>query len=137
MQYLVYLSQAVRPLGDEQLLDLLMQARGFNEAHALTGILLYGNQHFMQVLEGEAATVHALYARICRDPRHRNVHLYRDQACAQRRFAQRHMAFHPTAPQQVLEYATYMRPESLSLDHASLSPADAQLLSVLQLLVLT
>lgn len=136
MHRLIYLSQAVSPLSDDHLLQLLERARHFNKAHAITGILLYGSHKFMQVLEGDEATVHALYARIRLDQRHRNVQLYRDQPCAQRTFGQWQMAFHPMSPQHVLEFASYVRPESLQLEQPGLGTADIQLLQLLRMLVL-
>lgn len=137
MHRLIYLSQAVSPLSDDHLLQLLEHARRFNEAHALTGMLLYGSHQFMQVLEGEAATVHALYARIRLDQRHRNVQLYRDHPCTQRTFGEWQMAFHPKSPQHILEYASYVRPENLRLEQPGLSVADTQLLRLMQMLVLS
>ena len=137
MHRLIYLSQAVSPFSNDHLLQLLAHARHFNKANALTGILLYGNHQFMQVLEGEEATVRALYARIRLDQRHRNVQLYRDQPCPQRTFGQWQMAFYPKSPQHILEFASYVQPESLRLEQPGLSMADTQLLHLLHMLVLS
>lgn len=136
MHQLIYLSQATVPFDGAQLEHLLGQARQFNAAHGLTGILLYGNDQFLQVLEGEAATVHSLYARICQDPRHRDVTTYADEAIAARTFSDWQMAYHPLQPQQFLEFAGYVAPYELLLEHPDLSVADTQLLQLLRTFLL-
>jgi hypothetical protein len=136
MHHLIYLSQATVPFDGPQLEYLLVQARQFNAAHGLTGILLYGNDQFFQVLEGEAATVRRLYDRICQDPRHRNVTTYADKAISARSFPDWHMAYRALPDQEFLEFAGYVAPSSLQLERAGLSVADAQLLQLLRTFVL-
>lgn len=70
---LVYVSRAVAPVAREELVGLLRQARAHNEAARLTGILLYRDQTFVQLLEGQRARVESLYASIREDPRHTDV----------------------------------------------------------------
>ena len=70
---LAYLSNAVRPMTSDQLEQLVSQARSFNHARDITGILLYGDGHFMQLLEGPLHEVNQLYHRIRQDPRHEGV----------------------------------------------------------------
>ncbi|GAA4497182.1 hypothetical protein GCM10023172_11730 [Hymenobacter ginsengisoli] len=136
MHHIIYLSQATVPFDKAQLEHLLVQARQFNAAHELTGILLYGNDQFFQVLEGDQATVHSLYARICEDPRHRNVTTYADKPIVARAFPDWQMAYHSLPPQQFLEFASYVSPDELRLEHPSLSIADTQLLQLLRTFVL-
>jgi len=136
MHHLIYLSQATVPFDGAQLKYLLVKACQFNAAHKLTGILLYGNDQFFQVLEGEAATVHGLYDRICQDPRHRNVTTYADKAISARSFPDWHMAYQALPPQQFLEFAGYVSPGALRLERSGLSVADAQLLQLLRTFVL-
>lgn len=73
MIQLIYITSAVRPMSDAELLALLQQSRATNTEVDLTGILLYSGGNFLQVLEGDEAAVDALMARIERDPRHRNL----------------------------------------------------------------
>lgn len=70
---LVYISRAVRPMDDDDLLDLLRQCRANNAVSGVSGLLLYRGGRFMQALEGPRATVMDLYARVMRDPRHAEV----------------------------------------------------------------
>ncbi len=64
----------------EEISHLLEGARSFNTKSAISGILLFTAQRFLQVLEGPAAEVAALFERIQRDKRHANVLVldYRD-----------------------------------------------------------
>jgi hypothetical protein len=64
-----------------------------NNANGITGMLLYYSGSFLQVLEGEAANVHATYARICADPRHQNVTLLNEDAIQERDFLRWSMGY--------------------------------------------
>lgn len=71
--HLVYASVATQPFSDDQLIQLLRRSREANERAGLTGMLLYSEGSFFQVLEGESAAVDALARRIDTDARHRNM----------------------------------------------------------------
>lgn len=76
---LIYVSQAVHPMAEEDLKILLKFARHKNERLGITGMLLYRDGFFMQALEGQQETVDALFERIRQDNRHRDVlRIYRD-----------------------------------------------------------
>jgi hypothetical protein len=66
MYHIIYMSRSTRPISEQQLRQLLQQARANNQAAGLTGVLLYGNRQFEQVLEGEEAALrHAIYLLPC------------------------------------------------------------------------
>jgi hypothetical protein len=46
-----------------------------NAAMGITGLLLASSRYFIQVLEGDARQINALYLRIAADPRHERVQL--------------------------------------------------------------
>jgi hypothetical protein len=53
LYHLIYESQVTRPFSKPELVNLLQQARQFNEANGITGLLLYTpDGRFLQVLEG-------------------------------------------------------------------------------------
>lgn len=70
---LAYQSEATGPMDGAALRDQLRQARDKNHRLAVTGVLLYKADGFLQVLEGDEETVCALYATIREDPRHEAV----------------------------------------------------------------
>jgi len=90
---LTYSSLATRDMSHADLLDLLRQAREKNARHGITGLLLYRQQEFMQLLEGERSEIFAMYESICADPRNRNNNLMWDGPIEQRSFPDWSMAF--------------------------------------------
>jgi hypothetical protein len=66
----IYTGAALRPFDEEELTALLSKARVHNESKGLTGMLLYAEGSYFQVLEGPAEDVDGLYRCIELDPRH-------------------------------------------------------------------
>jgi hypothetical protein len=91
--HVLYRSHATVPFTDAQLEDLLASARPYNAANQLTGLLLYNDSRFVQVLEGPEAAVRALYARIQQDPRHTHIVTVSEGPGPGRRFGEWGMAF--------------------------------------------
>ena len=91
--FLVYASIANQEFSPEELLDLLAISRRNNERSGITGMLLYKERRFLQVLEGDETAVRATYARIEGDPRHRDAVLLITEQEQQREFADWSMAF--------------------------------------------
>ena len=76
---LAYTSVATNPMTHDELLSLLDSARSCNQRHGITGMLLYMDDCFFQVLEGEEFTVDAIYEKIREDNRtHHVVKLIRE-----------------------------------------------------------
>lgn len=73
MYFLVYVSSAVEPFTEVELLALLEQSRENNQRLGITGMLVYKDGNFMQALEGEQSVVSELHRRIERDTRHRGM----------------------------------------------------------------
>ena len=59
----------------EDIRDILVIARKFNQKHNIYGVLYYADGSFFQCLEGENDTVKNLYNNIIKDTRHHNVKL--------------------------------------------------------------
>jgi hypothetical protein len=72
---LIYTSAATSPFDEAELTELLEVARTNNAALDVTGLLLYHEGSFIQVLEGERAVVDQLYDKIARDPRHHGAQI--------------------------------------------------------------
>lgn len=80
MIQLAYTSIAAKPLKQTALLSLLQQSRLFNAQHKITGILLYKDKSFFQVIEGDIETVDKLLLKISGDNRHDSINvMYRRQ----------------------------------------------------------
>ena len=89
---LLYHSRATRSLTEAEVYALLSHARQANAASHLTGLLVYRDGRFVQVLEGPEAHVRATYARIAQDPRHTQVVVVGEAADRPRHFARWRMA---------------------------------------------
>lgn len=132
MHHIIYLSWATTPFSDTQLQELLAVSRTRNALLGVTGILFYGNERFMQVLEGEEAAVRDLYARIQRDPHHDNILTYIDKPIANRAFARWSMAFEPVAPQHFERLAGYLGPPTTPIDTTGLSYSEQHIYDMLR-----
>lgn len=73
LSLLAYTSIASHHMTHEELLTLLSQCRKNNLPTDITGMLLYMEGCFFQVLEGEPDQLEALYDKIVKDPRHHDV----------------------------------------------------------------
>lgn len=93
MFHLIYMSSAVRPFSVEELDALLAVARRNNTALGLTGMLVYKDSNFLQVLEGEQAAVEELYGKITKDPRHTGCTIFIQEPIVAREFADWSMGF--------------------------------------------
>jgi hypothetical protein len=89
----IYSSFASKHFMEEELPELLTHAREANAARGITGMLVYVNGNFLQVIEGEAAAVDELFATISDDPRHKRVFVIVREPITQRSFSDWSMGF--------------------------------------------
>jgi hypothetical protein len=101
MFHLVYVSSAAKPFSQDELVDLLVKARAKNSRLGITGMLLYKGGNFIQLLEGEEAVVHQLFATICQDPRHLGVIVLLDEPAGEPLFGDWSMGFRDLADAEV------------------------------------
>lgn len=105
---LIYGSSEASPFDEDALLELLRRARANNSALGVTGMLLYAEGSFLQVLEGETAVVQGLFEKIARDPRHGGTRVLLKSLVEERTFGDWSMGF-----QRIRSLADL--PEGLSL----------------------
>lgn len=90
---IIYTSAASRLLDPGELSAILESARRNNQRLGVTGILLYANGSFLQVLEGDEPVVRELYGRIHGDARHYRVRVLRERTVPTRSFGTWSMGF--------------------------------------------
>lgn len=74
MRYaLSYVSSAARGLDDSEIFEILEKSENENNQKDITGLLLYSEGNFFQVLEGEKDKISDLYKKISKDSRHFNI----------------------------------------------------------------
>lgn len=128
MYSLIYVSSAVRPLSQDELATLLVTCRENNARTGITGMLLYKEGNFMQVLEGEEPAVRALYERIRTDPRHTGEILMWHGPLEGRQFGEWSMGFQDLDSEEArgtLGYSTFLN-TTLSSDEFAGNPSKQQ-----------
>lgn len=94
MHRLVYSSRSTGPFDRAELAQILATSRRRNADEGVTGLLLYSDRTFLQLLEGEEPAVRAAYARISADSRHDEVTLLVDRPVDERECPDWAMGFH-------------------------------------------
>ncbi len=72
---LIYVSRAEEHVDYTEILDILTHSWKYNHNSYISGMLLYDNRYFMQIIQGPIATIDKLYARISHDQRHTDIKL--------------------------------------------------------------
>ena len=73
MYTIIYLSSATKLLSDDELNYLLKSSKIRNKKYNITGLLLYIDGDFLQVIEGEKQDVLNLFELIKKDERNRSI----------------------------------------------------------------
>jgi hypothetical protein len=84
---LLYASRAKTIIDKTTVDSILAKSRHKNPELGITGILCYGGNIYMQVLEGGRDGVNHLYNTIVRDARHEQVMMLHYEEVSERRFA--------------------------------------------------
>lgn len=101
----IYRSIADVIIEQSDILGLLEKAKDFNRANDITGCLLYYEHEFVQYLEGDRVIVMALFEKIKKDRRHKNVQLLFSGHIYSREFEDWAMAYESfIGPNNRLEY---------------------------------
>ncbi len=85
---IVYHSRAVTPLSGRDLHRLTQAAQARNRQEAITGLMLYDDDHFFQWLEGPADSVARVMRSILNDPRHTAIEVLDEQPASRRVFGE-------------------------------------------------
>ncbi|MDM7888117.1 BLUF domain-containing protein [Curtobacterium sp. RHCJP20] len=93
MLSLIYSSVATRPLDDADLSALLAQSRRANAENDITGVLLFRNGYFLQLLEGPDQAVRTKMATIKHDDRHTKVTVLMEELIEERQFPEWTMGY--------------------------------------------
>jgi len=81
---LIYVSKAEDNVEYDEILDILTHSWKYNHNSYISGMLLYDNRHFMQIIQGPIMTIDKLYARIENDNRHTDIKLIGEELLNER-----------------------------------------------------
>lgn len=109
MHRLIYKSESTVAMNWHTVGRILASSTRNNDRAGLTGTLLVGKRHFLQVLEGDADAVSETFERIVHDKRHHKIRLISFQVVDTRMFDQWEMRgvgvfeFDPPISQALIE----------------------------------
>jgi hypothetical protein len=129
---LVYVSKSSLRFSQRDLTDLLTQSRDANLVGGTTGLLLYVDGNFMQLLEGDRKRIEELMVRIKRDSRHNDVNILEEGLISERSFPDWSMAFldfHAPQVRALPGYSTFLEGPFAAEET---SPSPSQNLKLLQ-----
>lgn len=104
---ILYVCVARKPFTSDELAALLAQSRDRNARDAITGLLLYKEGVFTQLLEGQAEEVRGCFGRICRDTRHCGCTVIDAGAATGRMFPDWRMGFRNLSDPDVTQLPGY------------------------------
>jgi hypothetical protein len=90
---LIYVSTAEHELDESEIKKILDSSVRHNTPQEVTGLLLYSEGSFMQVLEGEEAAIDETMSRIEKDPLHHSLIVMTRSKIAYREFGTWTMGF--------------------------------------------
>jgi len=93
MRQLLYVSKTPHQISVGDLDDILTQSRRNNSLLGITGLLLFIDGGFLQILEGDERAVRELYTRVATDARHADPQLMLDHEVPVRAFPEWSMGF--------------------------------------------
>jgi hypothetical protein len=96
---LVFTSVATRKVSDEDLKGLLVKSRQNNLALNITGMLLYLDPYFMQILEGDESIIDEKFKKILNNEMHHKVSLIYKKPIKERSFSKWTMGFNKIGTQ--------------------------------------
>jgi len=102
---IMYSSEAAAGLATPELEGMLAESRIRNKAHGISGVLVFVDGAFLQILEGEKDDVLALMGRIERDPRHRDIKVFHEEEVDARAFASWSMAYLTPSAEELSRWA--------------------------------
>ena len=104
---ILYVSAAANLVDETSLTGMMAKARPANEKRGITGLLLYAEGNFLQIIEGPAAIAKGLFEKIRSDPRHRQVMKLLEQPAAERAFPDWSMGFKALNPNETSKLPGY------------------------------
>lgn len=131
MRQFLYISRATRKMAQNDLHELLMEARRLNAEHDITGLLLFADMHFIQCIEGSPAAVAQLSANIREDVRNDDFSVLIDHQVSERSFPQWSMGFKASSISELRGEPGFQELQRLE-DLARIGNADSPIFNVMQ-----
>jgi len=132
----VYTSAAIQPMPKSKLYKILVDSRVSNKVADVTGLLVYVDGTFLQVLEGEQEVVSTLLEKISKDRRHKDVKVVYKTGIERRTFNAWQMAYVSPSPKEFATWAGLRNTTTLESTLETLESEPSRFPSVLSKLLL-
>ncbi|MGN6639419.1 MAG: BLUF domain-containing protein [Mucilaginibacter sp.] len=109
MYYILYISAAASTIDQAGLENILYASRRNNRGNSISGLLLYGNNNFIQLLEGTKEKVISTFNRIRVDRRHLDVTVIASGEMQERCFPRWEMGFQSLRPESFSGLEDFIR----------------------------
>ncbi|MCK8522202.1 BLUF domain-containing protein [Aquimarina sp. D1M17] len=94
MRYVISYVSTINPqVSDMNVTELMDHVKHRNTDLEITGILIYSEGNFFQVLEGEKDIIHSIFNKIKNDTRHYNIIKILDKEIEDHSFSKYHSSF--------------------------------------------
>ncbi len=129
--HIVYMSFSSRNLSEEELDDFLTLIRKKNQTRGVTGLLLYNDETFIQIIEGYQDSIDELFEIISKDNKHTNILKLLEEPIDKRAFPDWSMGFRRLSQIQknnIPGYFDFIQGKQSNIDSLECSQAVKQLL---------
>ena len=111
MRRIIYVSSATKYLNSEEIESFLLKTREKNAINGITGVLLYADGDFFQVIEGPKIKMINLFQNIQKDSRHRGILTMVNIEIEEKHFPNWNMGFYNSTYEKLSKINNY---ESIS-----------------------
>jgi Sensors of blue-light using FAD len=133
LSQLVYVSNRKPNCTEQEIEKILTSCKNNNPPLNITGVLLYSDTKFIQLVEGEYKVINGLYDKIKTDPRHEQVRLITMGPIREKAFPSWHMGARKMADNEV-DFKTDISIEDKEIFNSLLSGREENGVKVLSLL---
>jgi len=116
IEQLVYISRSSQPLTSPlDVADILEQASRNNPFLALTGVLTWSGDTFVQLLEGPSDALDVIMAKLLFDPRHSDIDILAREPVSERTFPEWSLVFAMFTPRTGADLTKLLQQERRAL----------------------
>ena len=104
---MTYVSRANQEISAKEIGEILQQAQDNNAANAITGMLVFKDNIFLQTIEGSRARINRLLHSLMADQRHYDLQVLETRELAHREWSKWSMNYVPLSKENTATYLKY------------------------------